>query len=378
MILCTFYVFLGIVVGILGGLGFSTADKKWKKNSVSVAVIPITIGLLASTKNFFELENKQIILPSTCYIIALTLSFSLVFVGICYLIKTQRGERVKLRVLDIVLGYSKALEQYYENRQDEIRNNLNLPMLEQTKRQADYALEKLKEKEQAVNAQLDQPGLLVLKLPDSAQFPLTSEFLDSLPLYVQNYADFCGDLEKLTLDTIAAYDHNVSAHQLWTTYFISLCNTVNTVLFDTHKATVRSHVRVLNGDCYVKFMTIAGEGMISQELTPIPKDQGMIYHAFRSHTSLVKSLNPGFHFEAKNDSTWKDYITIPIDAIEKDGSPVLSLGVSVSIPSKYRDLLYLINLLQIEKAISNSIGRVSEKCSFLDFLNVWGQKNREE
>ena len=125
-----FYIVLGIVVGSIFGLCFSTADKKWKRNTTSIIIFPVTFGVLYSAKEYFGLDDSTIVIPSFWYIGSFLLSFGTVFVAICYLIKTQKAEKVKLRVLDIILGYSKMLEMYYNSRQKEIENQLGLDELQ--------------------------------------------------------------------------------------------------------------------------------------------------------------------------------------------------------------------------------------------------------
>jgi len=336
----------------------------------------VTFGILYAARQYLEVESSKVIKPSFLYMVAFFLSFAIVFIGICYLIKTQKAEKVKLRVLDIVLGYSKMLEMYYSSRQKEIENQLGLEELQRERKKNEFILEKIQRKEREINALVNGASLIVLNLPMGAFHPISDHFVNALPLYIKNYADFCSELNSITDKYIAEYtdgeDKNIT---VWAAYFVSLCNAINTTLFDTHKSAVRSHVRILVNDVYIKLISVRGNCEITQDLTPIPRDKGMIHYAYKVHSSLVRSLNPNCHYECKNDSTWNDYITFVIEGFEENGYPVLSVGVSVSNSEKYQDFLYFINYLHIEEVINNSIQKMSQSYNLAAYISDWRVKH---
>lgn len=366
---------LGVIVGSIFGLCFSTADKTWKRNTTSVIIFPVTFGILRTAQEYLGVESSAVITPSFWYMLAFFFSFAAVFVGICYLIKTQRAEKVKLRVLDIVLGYSKMLEMYYSSRQKEVENQLGLEELQRERKKNEFTLEKLQKKEREISALVNSNSLIVLNLPIGAFHPISDRFVNALPLYIKNYADFCSELSSITSKYIAEYTDKGKNTTVWAAYFVSLCNAINTILFDTHKSAVRSHVRILIKDYYVKLISVRGDCEITQDLTPIPCDKGMIHYAYKEHSSLVRSLNPNCHYEGKNDSTWNDYITFVVEGFEEDGFPLLSVGVSVSNSEKYQDFLYFINYLRIEETINNSIQRMSQSYDLNAYISDWRDKH---
>lgn len=377
-----FYLVLGIFSGAVFSFCFSTADKKWSRTTTSTIIFPITFGVLVAANEYFSLSGKAIVGPSTCYIVSFAVTFAVVFLGICYLIKIQKAEKVRLRVLDIVLGYSKALENYYLNRQEEIHKGLNLDeindqlkKLNDEKKKSTYASQKLQEKEERINELLKSDKCLSIQLPIEAQYPVSKSFIKSLPVHTRNVSDFCLTLDQHTNTHISLYNSGVDKKTVWTSYFVTLCNTINTTLFDTHRPNVRSHVRILSGDSYIKVISVRGDSELKQDLTPIPKDLGMIIAAYRNHSSLVRSLNPKHHHRAANDSTWDDYITFAIEGHEENGYPLLSMGISISNSEKYQDLLYFINYLRIEHVINESVDKMHRACDLNSYIAEWRNEN---
>ena len=177
-----FYIMLGVVVGAIFGLCFSAADKTWKRNTTSVIIFPVTFGILYSAKEYLGVEISDVVTASFWYMVAFSLAFASVFIGLCYLIKTQKAEKVKLRVLDIVLGYSKMLEMYYSSRQKEIENQLGLEELQRERKKNEFTLEKLQRKEREINALVSGASLIVLNLPIGAFHPISDHFVNALPL----------------------------------------------------------------------------------------------------------------------------------------------------------------------------------------------------
>ena len=144
---------MGIIFGGIFGVTFATTAQRTIRTSLTTVYIPITFGILYAAKQYYSIEPPDIFIPSLCYFVAFLISCVAVFVGICYLIKTQKTEKVRIRVLDIVIGYSKALEQYYQERKKEIENDLNVTeatrILKELKKEKDkntYALKRLEEK----------------------------------------------------------------------------------------------------------------------------------------------------------------------------------------------------------------------------------------
>ena len=208
--------------------------------------------------------------------------------------------------------------------------------------------------------------------------------MDVLPVYINNYAKFCVELEKLTYIFIDEYTkakgtkNETDCKTFWTAYLLALCYSINTVLFDTHTTNIRSHVRILEDKNYVKAISLVGDDIIDQELTPIPEGKGMIAAAYKNRTSLVQSLNPHDHYSAKNDSRWDDYIAFAIDCSESESSPALSMAISIANSERHREYIYFLNYMKIEEKVNFSINTVNRICSIHDYIAEWRKTNNAE
>jgi len=95
---------------------------------------------------------------------------------------------------------------------------------------------------------------------------------------------------------------------------------------------------------YVKLITLLGANEIDDQLKDISDDKGLIFEAYRVGCSLIKSFNITLHEDGNNDSTWLEYITIPIVNTFKDNIKYLSIGISVKYPNKHRNMLDFIRI----------------------------------
>ena len=113
-----FYLILGVLEGIIFALCFvSSTDKKLAKTVEAMIVFPVTIGFLYFVNRYFGVEGKDVVEPSVYYLGALFVTFSAVYLSICYFITRQNKiYQVKLRVLDVIFGYSSSLNEYFTNR----------------------------------------------------------------------------------------------------------------------------------------------------------------------------------------------------------------------------------------------------------------------
>ena len=356
------------------------------------------------------------------YLITFVLTFLVVFIAICYLIKTQKSEqeRARIRVLDIVLGFTDSLQNYYQERCEEINDGMSLDEYKREKQsyldakeKNEYALEKLREKENAINDVISQDSVLCFSYPIKGTFPVTDGFVKAMPLYVMNYATFQHKLADMTSTYLEPYfanqelakqaelkktqkrkakknqsavnayvpwdSCNNDVYKVWDAFFFGLCHMINTTLFDTKKNVVRSHVRILVNENYEKLVAVTGESVYEPNLTSIPKNEGMIIASHKNHTSLVKSLNvtenANMHFKGNNDSKWEDYLSFTLVDYEEDGYPLISVGISIANSEQYRDLLYFVNYLRIEDIIGREINRLNKAYDLGKFIREWRDRN---
>lgn len=390
------YTLFGVVVGLVFGVAFTVANKKWKKGVESTLIVAITFGMLGYANSYYSIEKELLAITSVFYFLGFLVAFLITFLGICYLIKSQRNEDAKIRVLDIVLGYSESLTSYFHSRKKEIDEFLSVEEIKQKTEELNAkeaclnAINKdLERKDAELKEQIRIGNHLKMRLPIHSEELVTSGFVEKIPVYTENYAQFCVKVSKLTQEFIDGVENKTRrkskneklriqqqlSEDLWVGFFTALCKEINGTLFDTHTEMVRTHIRILKDDEYISLLSLKGNDEIERELTPIPKERGMICAAHSNRSSLVKSLNPTLHHKGKNDSTWCDYITFTLEGIEEDGYPVFSIGVSVSNAAQYRELLYYVNYLRVERVINTAVKKINRVCGIDHFVTKWRENN---
>lgn len=364
-----FYVLAGIVVGALASLIFVTLNQTWKKVSFSAIISAVIFAVLNNLNSYIksyglkEEVNLSLITASVFYLLSFLLTFSLIFILVCYLIKTQKG-KVKIRVLDIILNYSDMLKIYYESRQKEVDREINIEYLEKKSSQLDNWELTLREKSKTLEEQ--SRNALKISLPLNGEYLITNEFLSVIPVHIESYSRFYHEMRKLTKIFIDEWKSGTNRKDYLTAYFVALCININTVLFQVNSNIVRSHIRVLKGDYYIRYISVTGGQKIEKTMTKIPKDEGLIHYSAENNCSLVKSLNPTLHYKGNNDRQWKDYISFAVTEFKEKETPVLSFGVSIENYQLHGAVLKLLNLLKFEQLITEHLERINQKCNILE------------
>lgn len=358
-----FYAVVGIIMGAIFALLFIQMDKRWKTCVFSAVSLPSFLGVLYQLNSYMHIsnDNEWFYLTSALYVIFLLITISIVMCITGYLIKKQAGI-VRIRFLDILLGYTKSLEQYYTSRKDEVDKDLNYETLKQLKQEQEELKISNREKERIINDQLNDA--IVMSLPLNSRVPIDNRFLSCIPGYTKNLLHFYHSIvsnTKMFCDNYKKDD--IGDIEFFLAYLSSICIDINTKLFNDSASHIRTHFRVKNNDNYIKFIAFQGSNKFCNDLTKIPIDLGLIKPSFENRCSLIKSENRTLHHRGNNDGLWKNYISFAIYDICKDGYPLLSIGISISDEALYNDMLYFINFCQIERIISECISQINEVCN---------------
>ena len=80
----------------------------------------------------------------------------------------------------------------------------------------------------------------------------------------------------------------------------------------------------------------------------------------------MASLNPESNYDTK--TKWEDFMTITYYNIMKNGSPFLSMGISIKYAEQFRDMLYFLNYYKIEDCLHLYVKRIDSVCDIVETL----------
>lgn len=377
---CVIYALVGTIFGGLISLLFFRMDTGWKKVLVTFSGTGGSFGVYGTLTKFCGITGHDLKIGLLAIILIFFIAGALgAFFILCRLLKNQDGHNV-IRILDVIVGYTGFIKEYYEIRKKEIDSKLNFDELIKKNAELEDKEKKLNEKElklSDIQDKIDNQSkeLLCLDIPINNRIPITKEFIQLLPEYIDGLAKFTNDIINYTNEFCSHYpedpDEEDSKKRL-KSYFLALCTFVITDLFnDGSNSRIRAHVRTLKGsDVYVSLVATYGVSIYNRELTPIPKKLGMIPKAFEVKRSLIKSINPDYDFETSNSTVWEDYMTLTFYNICIDSDPFISMGISVKSKEKYKNLMYFLSFYKIENLIQDNIDKVNQKCNIISTLGI--------
>ncbi len=357
-------VLMGIAMGIFGTLLFFRLDKSWKQLLLGIGSLFSAGGLGRAFIYYLEIPKNSAALFFLILMIGIIISVYFSFSKLCKLLKNQSGKNV-IRILDIVLGYNNFLKDYYETRKKDIDKSINLEELKKKEAELNNKERYLTEFQDKLQEQ--KKGALILELPEHGEVPITNSFIRKIPLYVDHICQFKNNLDKFTLDFLQKFTNDKSHNrECLKGYFIGIGIYIANDLFGTSNADVRTHFRVLKGDKYVQYTVTIGNEVSTDKISDIPKGRSMIEKSFELKKSLVASLNPDSNYDTK--TRWEDFMTITYYNLIEDGSPFLSMGISIKYSEQFGEMLYFINFYKIENCLHAYINKINEVCNIIETL----------
>lgn len=358
------FALFGVIIGFFGTLLFFRLDKGWKQILLGAGSAVSAGGVGRAFVSYLNVPEENIAFIFLILIIGMIASVYFAFKKICTLLKNQSGKNV-IRVLDIVLGYNGFLKDYYDNRKKDIDKNINLQEIERKKAELDTKEKYLNDLKNRINEQKE--NALVLKLPENSEFALTNHFVRQIPLYVNHICQFRNNVDKLTNDFIEKFkDSNVDKKEGLKGYFAGIGMYVANDLFGTSNADVRTRFRILKDDKYIQYTVVLGDKISDEKISDIPKGKSMIEKSFELKKSLVASLNAENLYDTKTQ--WEDFMTITYYNLNMNGSPFLSMGISIKYAEQFREMLYFMNFYKIEECLHTYVSRINKVCDIVETL----------
>lgn len=371
----TAFILVGLVTGIGSVLLLFRFDGAWLK---ALSLSGGSSILIAEFLAFAELlnisdENRSVAFVSLLggWLVSFVISS-----GIMLLSLKQQNTKYKIGALDILLGDKTVIANFYQSKKDEVSKQIeeyyDLNKLKELKETLNNQELKIKEEIDRLNKIKDEADKILdkkhtLKIPANFDYPVSSDFFEVLPRYVNSISLFNHHLSSFTeffITEIKDSKNKRTEVEILKTYLTSVSYYIGQYLFEWRD--VRVHFRILNtqAGAYEKYIATCGSGKTyNNDITSIPINEGLINLAAKTKRSVVRSANQDVALDTENAHIWKDYITMVFEKIQRDGKPILSLGVSVKHQIDHKDMLYFLSYIQIEQMIQEHLETLDENFS---------------
>ena len=313
---------------------FFRFDKKWKQITTGITCFLTSTGTGFAASSYFQIPVKN---RPACFLLMQIAAIASVCCAFAMLAKLLQSDDSKypMRKLDIILGYDKCLEQYYEQR----KQQASAFCVEEERKELSLREDRLRTKEDLFREQIE--GGISIQLPQNQNIAITKHFLGKLPVYIDHLYAFRSNINDLTeqlLQDIGQTDPDRNA-ELLKGYFAGIG----------------------------MYTIIEGSKMSAAKIHDIPGNaNSLIKLSFELRTSLIASLNSEYVYNV--NTPWEDFMTITYYDIVVDGNPFLSMGISIKNREQFFDLLSFLNWYKIETCLQNYINRVNSVCDIVKTL----------
>jgi len=282
-------------------------------------------------------------------------------------LKEFGGDSLPIRETDILLGYDRIIQDYYELRKKEA--NINIDNLKEKSEKVNTQAESLALRERNLmqserKLQDQMADKLVIKLPENQVIPLTNSFINGIPDRSKRFQRFSFYTSILAYEIAIEYEEQhknkaektgeLSSEKL-IEFSKGLCSYATEYLFADD---IRTHIRYLhNNKEYRGLVTSFDEDGHAHKITPIPlKENNLITRSATVGRSLIRNFNTDFDF-ATGNHRWNNYLTLAFtehEFLSEEGHPLLSMGVSIDDNENYEGMLQFLNLIGSERIIEQS------------------------
>ena len=351
-------------MGAYGTILFFQFDKQWKKVATGVIGFFGSSGVGWIANSYFAVSNE---VKAFCFLmmyVSIGASVCLLFKKIIKIIQNDES-RMPLRKMDFILGYNKALQQYYENRQKEA-DSIDIKKRREVLERKEVSI---REREERLKNQMTDK--LKITLPENVEYPITKRFIDLLPVFIDHLYAFRCNINKLTeqfCEELPGSNKEENKESL-KAYFMGIGMYVANDLFGIsgNNKDVRTHFRIYSKDQYVQCVVVEGAKLSKKRIRDIPtKENSLINKAFELRRSVIASMNSESVLDLH--TSWEDFMTIPYYKLVYDGHLFLSMGISVKNREQFKETLAFLNFYKIEECLQIYIDRINSKCDIIENL----------
>ena len=211
----------------------------------------------------------------------------------------------------------------------------------------DFPNFKLKKKQMKISSAKDNIHIELFKNGIRQQIPVTQDLILQIPKYHKSINDFRTMMEQTLIKSKQLYSKEYKKYKKLNKSFsndiklkflrmflMDICS--YTKVYITDSIGIKVHFRVSKNDNYLGLIASTDNDDnkdLSSDwtvlMTVIPIYKGLIYHSYKLHAPLLKSLNPKLNYKGQNDKIWKDYVTFTFDGLSVGQTPLISYCISV-------------------------------------------------
>lgn len=236
----------GLIYGVIIAILFCQINNK--KRSIASFGIGCIVSAFMAVYNVFTDEpsiNKADVF--IWFILFFIIGFILCFAIYIYYLNKQEDRNFKVKPIDILMNNYNILEAQYRDMEAEIenRNKIKNEELIAKGNEIEAAKQELRTFERKVREQINQGVYMNV---GKQHIPMTQYFVDRIPEYVENMANYMTQLNKKNDMFIKNYNqHRHNKEQFVQGYLYAIAMITCKVLFDTNKDVIVCAEYVVDG-----------------------------------------------------------------------------------------------------------------------------------
>ena len=361
---------MGVLFGIIFVLLFINFESKWKMIIETLFGVGGSGGALWYFFDMFKIqEQSQKFLSSLCFVSSMIASIIGSLFIICLLIKDKDNSDI-LRIRDILLGQKSYIEKYYQSRQQEIDDKLNIKKLQEREKEISESERKINEEKiflESEEARILDLGKskLCMELPINRRITITKEFMKIMPSYTKDICNCMNAINSQTLLFLDKHKNDIDRVDLFDlkAYLSSISTYILNGIFGSGDG-VRIHFRYYshedNGYKMLVAVSNGSKRITSMTIIPYTSDN-MIKQSCKAKRGLIKSINAQHDYQSNNCVTWQDYFTYSFYNLKiPNNIPYLSFGISVKNSERYKKLFYFMNYCMFEECLKENIEMIND------------------
>ncbi|GKX31668.1 hypothetical protein SH1V18_41480 [Vallitalea longa] len=341
MKICIVFILCGLIYGVFVAILFCQISDK--KRSIASFGIGFIVSAFLAVYNIF---TDELVLNKTDVFIWFVLFFIIGFIlcfGIyIYCLNIQEDRKYKVKPIDILMNNYNILEAQYKDMETEIqnRNQLKIKELKDKEKEMQLAKQELSTFERNIREQISKGIYINMDKP----IPITQYFIDRLPEYVENVANYTIELYKKTNMFIKNYyNHKNNKDQFIQGFIYAVAVITCKVLFDTNKdVNVSMEYRSNGNDSIVSTNTYK---------------TGNIYKITADKVIFAKSSENS----TSNSGNWEDIMVIEFNKVH-----IIKMEIMIRNNSKYKEFTCFLKYCKIDQIIQFFLLEFIDACDVLN------------
>lgn len=361
---------MGMLFGIIFVLLFINFDAQWKVWLEMLFGAGGSAGGLLYFFKIFNIKNQdQMFLATLCFVVSMILSIIISLFVMCILIKDKDDTDI-LRIRDILLGQKSYIEKYYQSRQQEIDDKLNIKKLQEREKEISESERKINEEKMFLESEETRilelgKSKLCMELPINRKITITKEFMRIMPSYTKDICDCMNAINSQTLLFLDRHKNDINSINQFDlkAYLSSVSTYILNGIFGSGDG-VRIHFRYYSyeDNGYKMLVAVSNGSKRITSMTIIPYDSdNMIRQSYKVKRGLIKSINAQHDYQSNNCVTWQDYFTYSFYNLKlQNNIPYLSFGISVKNSERYKKIFYFMNYCTFEECLKENIEMIND------------------